>query len=70
MDRLTGASNRNQPSSKPPIVNSSSNKNIQRAPNKTSTSVPKKDNNAKDILNRMKEVKAQYNTRSRNSAVK
>lgn len=70
MDRLTGASSRNPPSSKPAITSSSSNKNIPRASNdKNSNSVSKKDN-AKDILNRMKEVKAQYNNRSRNSAIK
>jgi hypothetical protein len=36
-------------------------------------SMPKKDNkkdNAKDLLNRMKEVKAFYNHRSKNSAAK
>lgn len=32
-------------------------------------SAPKKDN-PKDVLNKMKEVKAQYNARSKNSAVK
>lgn len=62
--------NKNPPSSKPAITSSSSNKNITKNSNtKISTSVPKKDNN-KDILNRMKQIKAQYNTRSRNSAVK
>lgn len=75
MDRLTGPINRNQGSSKPPIANSSSSKNIPKSTNTytntntRTTSVPKKDN-AKDILNRMKEVKAQYNSRSKNSAAK
>lgn len=70
MDRLTGA-NRTQITPKPPIGNSSSNKNIPKpvSVNKTAGSMPKKDN-AKDILNRMKEVKAQYNSRSKNSAAK
>lgn len=55
MDRLTGG-NRNQVSSKPPIANSSSNKNLAKpitSVNRTAGSMPKKDN-AKDILNRMK----------------
>lgn len=71
MQRLTGSTRiQGSSNSKPAIGNSSSNKNINNATNtRTTTSVPKKDN-AKDILNRMKEVKAQYNNRSKNSAVK
>jgi hypothetical protein len=76
MERLTGGANRVQNGSKPPTVNtSSSNKNITKpVVNRNTASLSKKDtskdNNAKDILNRMKEVKAQYNSRSKNSAAK
>ena len=70
IERLTGGSNKIQINSKPPGTNTSSNKNIGKFNNsKPSMSAPKKDN-TKDILNRMKEVKAQYNTRSKNSAAK
>lgn len=34
------------------------------------STVGNRKDNAKDILNRMKEVRAQYNNRSRNSAAK
>lgn len=69
IDRLTGGANK--PKVNPPIANSSSNRQIGKATtnNKPSMSAPKKDN-AKDVLNKMKEVKAQYNARSKNSAVK
>lgn len=54
IDRLTGGSNNNKVAQKPPMANSSSNKQIGRANNaKASMSAPKKDN-AKDILNKMK----------------
>jgi len=66
MERLSGAK-------KPaaiPIQASSSSKNIGRnSLTKPATSVTKKDT-TKDILNKMKEVKAQYNNRSRNSVAK
>lgn len=52
MQRLTGAPKHQI--NKPPIANSSSNKNITKpVANRTAVSAPKKDN-AKDILNRMK----------------
>lgn len=72
MERLTGA-NKSRSNQKPPVSSSSEKK---LAPSKNATNnarpafgVPKKDN-AKDILNKMKEVRAQYNNRSRNSAAK
>lgn len=53
IDRLTGGS-KNKVAPKPPMTNSSSNKQIGRPTNtKPSMSAPKKDN-AKDILNKMK----------------
>lgn len=59
---------------KPPLQSSSSNKKINNfvkpATNtKPTYGAPKKDS-AKQILNRMKEVRAQYNNRSKNSAAK
>lgn len=72
MDRLTGGS-KSRSNQKPPI-NTNSQKKLAPAKNNNNTPKPafgvaKKDN-AKDILNKMKEVRAQYNSRSRNSAAK
>lgn len=72
MDRLTGGT-KSRSNQKPP-VSTNSEKKLAPAKNNNSATKPafgtaKKDN-AKDILNKMKEVRAQYNNRSRNSAAK
>ena len=73
MDRLTGGASKSRSNQKPPL-SSASEKKLGPAKNNTSNTKPafgvaKKDN-AKDILNKMKEVRAQYNNRSKNSAAK
>lgn len=68
IERLSGGARKPTPAANP---SSSSTKN---APTRTSQTKPAfgagKKETTKDILNRMKEVKAQYNNRSRNSVAK
>ena len=72
MDRLKGGT-KSRSNQKPPL-NTNSEKKLAPAKNNNSATKPafgvaKKDN-AKDILNRMKEVRAQYNNSSKNSGAK
>ena len=66
MERLSGAKNPAANS----IKASSSSKNIGRNSLTKPVSSGAKKDTTKDILNRMKEVKAQYNNRSKNSVAK
>lgn len=77
MDRLMGGNSKSRERQKPPVATSSSAKKLTPSNNnRNNTNVHKpgfgseKKDNAKEILNRMKEVRAQYNNRSRNSAAK
>ena len=71
MDRLTGVNKRTISNNKSSEKNTSSRNNLKsnNVQSKAGYNSGKKDN-PKDILNRMKEVKAQYNSRSRNSVNK
>ena len=68
MERLAGKKTRTSTSNQKAVVHSSSAKKMES--NAMKSTVGNRKDNAKDILNRMKEVRAQYNNRSRNSAAK